>query len=278
MKKLSCALLVVIIFILASCSRTFETGSTNSPMDSSANGADTTEAIYVSSEASHTAISEANYISTEANYRSYANSQELVEDADIVLIGKVTGISFQMLDMKTGQPPTERTERVDRRIHTIYDISTVVSYKGNAAGPTQLMIYGGLKGYRVDEQLEMIKDANAFPDNGIIIQQNIPEIKIGETYLFALHQTDRGICLNLIPDQSIYNLHNPFEKHTLGSYELENPAKYYNAETDQYGSPIISAKDVIEVFGEERWDSFWTQWQKDNPKWETWLHIRNIFS
>jgi len=34
---------------------------------------------------------------------------------------------------------------------------------------------------------------------------------------------------------------------------------------------MILAKDVISYFGEEDWKEFWTQWQKDNPDWDTWL-------
>ena len=215
------------------------------------------------------AVEEVAYVSSEAFYCPYLTAQDLVEDASLVVIGKVTGISFQMLDTRTSLPPTEKTERADRRIHTIYSIDVITSYKGEAGKSTQLRIYGGLKDYRVDEQLKMIKEANAFPDDGIQIEENIPEIKIGETYLFALYQFENYTPTNLIPDQSIYSLDNPFDKHVIGNHELENPAKYYKAETNEYGRPLMSAKDVISVFGEDKWDAFWTQWQKDNPDWGT---------
>ena len=49
-------------------------------------------------------------------------------------------------------------------------------------------------------------------------------------------------------DQSIYNIHNPFEKHCR-----------------------IAVKDMITVFGSEKWADFWLRWQEDNPNWETWI-------
>ena len=35
---------------------------------------------------------------------------------------------------------------------------------------------------------------------------------------------------------------------------------------------VMSAKDVISYFGEDKWEEFWTGWQRDNPDWRTWIN------
>ncbi len=174
------------------------------------------------------------------------------------------------MDAKTSLPPTEETEDYYRWLNTIYDLEIITSYKGGVFYPAQIRTDGGLKDYRVEEQLEVMRSGNAYHyGNGIPIMEGIPEIKIGEIYLFVLGQFETGLPSNLIPQQSFYNLQNPFKKNTLGEIELDDPAKYYSEKKDPYGNPIISAKDVISTFGQEKWNDFWSQWQKDNPGWET---------
>jgi len=225
------------------------------------------------------AVAEVKYGTIEACYLPYYNAQELVDDADIVLIGKVTGISFQVADRKTEEPPAKDAKKkydaeYGRAVEswrvfdliTLYDVDVITTYKGKAVKSAQIRMRGGLQDYHVEEQLSVLAE---YDMEEIFVSRDRPEIKIGEAYLFVLAQSKTGVPWNMIPEQSIYNLHDPFEKHTLGNYELDDPAKYYSKNKDQYGRPIMSAKDVISVFGEDKWGDFWTQWQRDDPDWET---------
>ena len=253
MKKLLCVSLLLIVVILPSCRDNSETSG-------------------------HSAIgntsTEARYAMMEACYSSYQSAQELVESADIVYVGKVTGISFRVLDATTALPPTEKTEERHRGLNTIYDIEISTSYKGGASKSMQVRMMGGIMNYRVEEQVQVMRDNNAWRwDEGIPVWENYAEYKIGETYLFVVKQNGNRPAYVMNLDQSAYNLHNPFKKHTIGNHD---EIEYYSGKTDQYGSPIISARDVIMVFGKEKWDAFWTQWQKDNPDWETRLEKAEV--
>ena len=132
-----------------------------------------------------------------------------------------------------------------------------------------MKVVGGVKDYRIEEQLAVVKKMNAFPSGGIVILESMPNIVKGETYLFALGQGKTEIYLNMTPQQSIFSLNDPFKRQ--GFNEHTNSSRYYSETVDEYGSPLISAKDVISVFGKDKWEAFWNDWQKQNPDWETWL-------
>lgn len=56
------------------------------------------------------------YGSMSADWPSWDSTQSLIEseDADQVLIGKITGISFQITDKRTGHPPQKVSENMRR--------------------------------------------------------------------------------------------------------------------------------------------------------------------
>ena len=173
-----------------------------------------------------------------------------------IFTGKVTGISFQVLDIVTALPPADRTEDRDRYLYTVYHIDIIASYKGDLRGSTQARTRGGLEDYRVEEQLRVIKEMNAWPNDGIPIQEGLPDIQIGEIYLFVTGQYETGAPALINLSQSVYNLRNPFEKH------------YASPGDEEYA---ITAKDIISTFGQDKWDDFWTEWKSDNPDWESWI-------
>ena len=47
---------------------------------------------------------------------------------------------------------------------------------------------------------------------------------------------------------SIYGLEEPTRKNTIGN----NSKTYYKGSTDEYNKPLISAYDIVCVFGEEK--------------------------
>ena len=245
MKKIILTWVVLTMFILSSC----------------ANGNTTNSGGFSSTET-------VEYASLNSDWPVYKNAEELVERAELVFIGSVTGISFKMLDSVTGLPPDEDTEidEWDPRLCTIYDVNIVTVYKGEPSAQTQVRVKGGLRDYRIEEQLAALAQYN---------QKYIPvmgeqfEIEIGETYLFALRQFETGTPTIMNPDQTSYNISNPFAKSTISRREFYKSAEYYNKNTDENGGPLISAKDVISYFGEDKWDDFWSKWQEDNPDWET---------
>jgi len=249
MKKIVYILFALTVFTLSSCGgSSIENGNSDYNSGSVYNG------ISVVRESS--AEKEVKYSISMPSYDYYRSAVELTESAKIVMTGKVTGISFQVWDAKTAQPPTEKTEERHRWLHTVYDIEVATIYKGKMVEPAQIFIDGGLEDYRVDEQLKIMKEMDVQRDD-INIQRGMPKIEIGETYLFVLHQHEDSIPTNMTPHLSFYNLRDPL---------ITTGGKYYAKSEAQ-----MSAKDVISVFGEDKWDEFWTQWQNDNPN--TWKEL-----
>ncbi|MCL2487924.1 MAG: hypothetical protein FWE80_04505 [Oscillospiraceae bacterium] len=271
MKKLLCALCALIILILSSCNHGSVANEDPVNDNPAASDSPVSDNPVYSDPVSDDPVAEAQYFTQEALCYPFQNGRELAEEADLVFTGRVTGIFFQVLDDTNALPPTEKTEKSRRRLYTIYDIDVAEIYKGENRNSIQFRVAGGVRDYRAEEQMKLMKNMDAWPDDGILLQEGMPEIKIGEVYLFALGQFKTGLPTNFNPRQSFYNLRDPFKKNCIANREPDDPAEYYSEDKDANGSSIISAKDVISAFGEQAWDAFWAQWQKDNPDWETWL-------
>ncbi|TAH64975.1 MAG: hypothetical protein EWM47_11705 [Anaerolineaceae bacterium] len=179
------------------------------------------------------------YNSISADWPAYEDVEDLVEAGNIILMGKVTDISFQVLDDRTGEPPSEETKEADRSLYTIYDVDVIRSYKGDFLETTKVRMLGGQEGFRVDEQVKALgEDAQ----KGITIIKGRPEILIGESYLFVLYQYEDTIPTLVNMEQGVYDVNDPLEK-------------------DWYS--FVSAKDIISYFGEDKWDEF----TKENGGW-----------
>lgn len=264
-KHLYLALLFAIIFLLTACD-VGHNNETESPANSSV------YSIYDIISTTETENSGIDiYGSIDGDWAVYQNSQELVERANLVLIGKVTGISFQMLDTRDSETIGDDIDDMYYNLYTLYDVDVITLYKGDAKKSIQVRVMGGLIDYQVDEQLEILALYNKqyIP----ILEENL-EYKTGETYLFVLHQHMDFAPTPLNITQSSYNLYNPFAKYAIDSHTLDD--SYYSKTVDDFDNPIISAKDVISVFGQDKWEVFWSQWQKDNPNWETWINKNAI--
>jgi hypothetical protein len=217
--KIKLALLAAAVLVLASCSASQNPSSENSSVvDADMNGS--------------SVAYEVDYNTMSADWPIYKDVTELTEAANVILLGKVTDISFQVLDDRTARPPSEETEEWNRSLNTIYDVDVITSYKGDSLENIKVRMLGGQKGVRVEEQLAALgEDA----ENGIPIMEGMPEIKIGETYLFVLYQYKDTMPTLVNVGQGVYELHDPLAK-------------------DQYS--FVSPKDIISYFGKDKWEEF----------------------
>jgi len=199
------------------------------------------------------------------------NAQALIDRLDVILIGKVTGISFRVEDFSTKEQREENPERDNSELQTYYTIDVITVYKGTAPASTRIRSLGGVKDYHVEEQYAVMEKAGfskRIVDGkpAIYIVANNPEIRVGETYLFAVYPdpfVDQ--CYATIGKaQSAYSLSNPFAKKGNKERLDDDPAEY-SKQIENY----ISAYEIIRTFGQDKWDSFWTWWQKENPGWES---------
>ena len=230
------------------------------------------------------------YGATHIDEYYYSNAQglikgedELKEGADAVFTGKVTGISFEVIDILTGVPPTKAEDEMHiadfgdnaepwryYKLITIYDIDIITAYMGDYIGSTKIILWGGLRGQLLEEQLKVSLE---YGIDSIFIVRGTPQIEIGENYLFVLYESTGGRLTPLNLSQAVYNLKNPLKKNFVGGdFDPQYPSDYYDKSENEYGSPLISAKDIISFFGEDKWESFWNQWTKENPDWEKTLY------
>ena len=200
------------------------------------------------------------YAKMDALWTIYSDANQLVDAADLVFIGKLTDISFTALDINTGLEITEKTEDSNRSLYTLYHFDVIETYKGDTSQVTYFMRSGGLENYKTDEQLKVVKENNVYGwEEGIRVWEDAIEYEIGETYLFTLCKREGVPPLWMNLYQSLYSIDDPLRKLSHKSDKI-----YYTEDKDEYGEPLISVKDIILEFGEEKWNEFATKYVKNN--------------
>ena len=256
MKKLLCMSLIAAVVTLSACNETpanLEESRTE-PSEESRN---------------ETSLKEAEYVVGLPSYMGFENVQALTDMASDVIIGEPTNISFKVFDAETGLPPTEKTDSSSRWLATVYDINVSETFMGEVRGSIQIIMGGGLKNYRVEEQLKVMEEFGSHTPPGVIpLIEGVPKLDIGEKYLFTLRKSSTGLFSPMIPQQSVYELDNPFRKHSL-SEGANDDYSYDSKNGPGGGNALISAYDIISTFGEDKRESFWGDWQRDNPDWES---------
>ncbi|MDD4113556.1 MAG: hypothetical protein PHC56_11085 [Herbinix sp.] len=172
------------------------------------------------------------YKSMTVDWPVYEDVEDLVKAGNVILLGKVSDISFQVLDDRTGQPPSEETQEVDRSLYTIYDIDVITSYKGDSLETVKIRALGGLENQYLKEQLKALEEES---QKLITFVKGKPNITIDETYLFVLNQYEETMPTLVNMEQGVYDIRDPLKKDWFS---------------------ILSAKDIISSFGEDKWDEF----------------------
>ena len=206
-------------------------------------------------------LPEGPYVLTTSDWQLYSSAKDLVNHADLVFIGKITDINFEVLDSSNALPVSETTPNYARQLYTIYTVEISQTYKGDTTDITKIRVMGGMVDYNIDTQLEVMESGNAFAkENGIPILDNYYKVqcKIGNSYLFTLRQFETGYPTIMNVDQSVFDLIDPTRKQTIGN----NPNVYYSGSKDEYNCPLISAKDVIMEFGKKEWKAFNEKWEQ----------------
>lgn len=179
-----------------------------------------------------TNVTDVNHTIISLDWPAYKSAHELVEAGNIVVLGKISGISFQMYDIKTGRPHSADSYGSDIYLHTVYEIKTLTFYKGEPADTIHMRMIGGLKDVMVDEQRVLLGDR---AEAGIPLLAGMPELDIGRTYLFVLHQYEDTMPTLVNPPQGVYAIDKPEQKDVLS---------------------LVSLKDIISDFGDDKWSAF----------------------
>lgn len=129
----------------------------------------------------------ASYVGISGDWKVYQSVEELVGEPEVIASGKVTDISFSS----------------DKgSLCTIYTVDVATPYKGCSDGTLKFVMYNGLRGYKVEEQLKLLPENAQF----IPVYENEPEINIGDEYLFVLRRFNDSMPTIICPEQTAFPL------------------------------------------------------------------------
>lgn len=176
------------------------------------------------------------YETISQDWPSYASLEDLVNASDKIILGTVSEISFQVLDIRTGKPPADNAEKSNCYLYTIYDVDTIETYKGNSSDHEEIRIIGGIKDRMVGEQISLVENGQSIP-----LIEGMPSIVEGEMYLFMLYQYEDTIPTVVNLDQSIYNI-----------------CEAFSTETEQ--NDKITFQDIVSYFDADEWENLYNKY------------------
>lgn len=233
----------LLMFALTSC-------VTNSPKDNELNNINGDATLSFDTHESDE-NSEVAYLTMSADWPVYSSANELIEQADIVFTGKVTKITFAILDSTNGLPVTSETNKQHRNLYTLYHVDVIDEYKGVQDTTVTFMVDGGLYNYNATEQIKLMKDNNArFADEGIPVWDGYAGYAVGDCYLFVLSAVENTYPVLMNIEQSVYPLSEISVKDI----------------TDVTQTTDISPKSIIEIFGSDKLSSFIGQLNENKYK------------
>ena len=174
------------------------------------------------------------YETISPDWPLYGSADELIDASDKVLLGTVTDVSFQMIDIRTGKAPEGEPEELYCYLYTIYDIDTLETYKGEPSQKVQVRVIGGIEGAYETEQVAALGEQE---QPTIFVLGDSAKLNEGETYLFMLAQYDDAIPTIVNVEQGIYD---------IADAQSNGP--------EQGGE--ITVQDIISSFGQNEWIEF----------------------
>lgn len=204
-------------------------------------------------------VPEGPYTRITADWSIYNDADNLIAASDMVFIGEITDIEFEVLDASNALPASEATPDYARTLYTLFNVNILETYKGDTTNVKQVRMMGGMVNYRVDEQLNIMDEGRAFKrELGIPVWEAFykTQYQTNKCYLFVVRQYETGCPTIINLEQAIYGLDEPTRKNTLGN---DNKV-YYTGDTDEYNNPLISAYDIISEFGSTKANAFYEDW------------------
>lgn len=164
-------------------------------------------------------ISDTDYPIEELQYDwNYFNtSDELAAVVTDVYSGKVTSISFEIIDETTGlyvrdfSSVDKEYAKKNYSLNTVYTISVGKTYKGSSQSEMTVVNTGGISGYRENEQHDLLVAAG-LDGRRIPVAKDGCNLAVGNIYLFCVYRFPKEYGLDY--DNAI----NPYQyAHKLNS-------------------------------------------------------------
>lgn len=225
MKSKLLIMVLATVLLLAACSNT-------APQDNNITATNEQNENPVSAQESNNSSEEIHYNLISADWPVYKDVKELTNAGNVIVLGKITNISFEILDRTTAKPPTSDSETENCYLNTIYSVEVITAYKGISTETIKVRMLGGLEGVYVKEQIAVLGDK---ANKGIPIMDGSPNLEIGQTYLFVLYQYSDAMPTLVNVQQGVYGIDDPLAK-------------------DDYS--YVSLKEIISSFGKDNWVAF----------------------
>lgn len=135
--------------------------------------------------------SESKSYTMSADYPSYDTAQDIVDSADLVFTGKVKGVTYKILDIRTdlGEDSMTGYKDTDPIPYTIYEIEPIRFYKGST-----------------EEKTVYIKRPGGNFDNENYVLEDASEIVVDGEYLFLASTYANSYPSLVNATQASYNL------------------------------------------------------------------------
>lgn len=145
---------------------------------------------------------------SSADWPWYSTVGEIDDASTEIYSGKITGISFEIVDQATGKADrSPNSTSANRMLYTLYTVAVTDSYKGETVSEKVICITGGMAGYNEKEQYDLLESSGLLDKyHGIPVTEKIRSLKIGSEYLFCTARTAGDYDHIINPDQFAYRL------------------------------------------------------------------------
>lgn len=126
------------------------------------------------------------------DWPSYDTAEEIVNASSNIYAGEVTGVTFEIVDMRTGKvADPSQSDNTNLMLYTIYTVSVTKSYKGKNEGEIRICHIGGIAGYDDDKQHSLLKSSGLLDQyGGIPAVKHTTTLATGKEYLFCTSRKD----------------------------------------------------------------------------------------
>lgn len=123
----------------------------------------------------------------EGDWPYYNTAEEIVGASSNIYTGSVTDISFEIINEKTGEIDRSPDSTATRGLYTVYTVAAVNCYKGSQAKTRCIRVTGTPKGYREDEQNELLVSAGLVKAGESLVYSGsrTDVLEIGKAYVFC---------------------------------------------------------------------------------------------
>ena len=148
-------------------------------------------------------------LSAEADYPFYDSAAEVAGAAASIYTGTVTDISFEIINMTTGETVSASdSSSASRMLYTVYTVRLTDSFKGDNPDEIKIFIYGGLSGYGESLQYSIAESAGLTEEyHGIpaTADAGTTKLTVGAQYLFCTVRPAEGHDVPINPTQFAYD-------------------------------------------------------------------------